>query len=224
MHIPLWTSKRLTTCQLQCLKPNQCFARTRLQSVQSIILQPLDYSRGWTSCNRGKLQQALHKKLEKQLEQQSQSISKPALAVPNPTTFWEQMPAYYSSSRRWKFNDEMTRMYDGLPLNWTMMHPSSTTWNQTHAWNQPLDKYIPWIACQTLSSKPVLLSYSMWNSWQHSDPMAATLTRQPTAMTRASTLYPDTTNQQKVKSQTNSTDWSYKHHCILISDSQPPAL
>ena len=118
----------------------------------------------------------------------------------------------------------MTWMYDGSPLNWTMMHPSSTTWNWTYAWNQPLDKYIPWIACQTLSSKPVLLSHAMWNSLQHSDPMVATLIRQPKAMTRDSTPYPDTFNQQKGKSPTNSTDRSYKHCCILISDSQPPAL
>jgi len=115
-------------------------------------------------------------------------------------------------------------MYDASPLIWTMMHPSSTTWNRTYAWNQPLDKYIPWIACQTLSSKPVLLSYTMWNSRQHSDPMAATSTRQPIAMTRDPTPYPDTTNQQKGTAQTNSADRFHKHCCILISNSQPPAL
>jgi len=104
------------------------------------------------------------------------------------------------------------------------MHPSSTTWNWTYTWNQPLDMYMPWIACQTLFSKPVLLSNAMWNSWQHPDLRVANSTRQPKATTRASTPHPDTTSQKKGKPQTNSTDRLYKHCRILVSDGQSPAL
>jgi len=116
------------------------------------------------SCEGGKFQQTFYPKIEKQLERQCRSISRPTIAVPNSTILWEQMRAYYSSSPKWKFNDKPTRMNGESPLIWTMMHPSSTTWNRTYAWNRPLDEYTPWIACQILASKPVLLSYAMWNS------------------------------------------------------------
>jgi len=44
-----------------------------------------------------------------------------------------------------------------------MVHLSSATWQATYAWNRPLDEYIPHTACQTLCSKPVLISYALWN-------------------------------------------------------------
>ncbi len=118
-----------------------------------------------TTLEGEKLQQTFHQKTETPPQQQHQPIPHPDFQpTPDSTTLWEQMREYHSSSHKWQFNNKQIRTDDGSPLIWTMVHPTSATWNRTYAWNQPLDEYTPWIACQTLPSKPVLLSYAMWTS------------------------------------------------------------
>jgi len=133
----------------------------------------MDYAGGGTPAN-------LSTKTEKQPQQPCQHIPHPNhLPAPDRTMLWVQMQEYHSSSHKWHFNNEQPRMDNGSPLIWTMVHTSSATWNWMYAWNQPLDKYIPWIACQTLPSKLVLLSYAMWTSWLPSDLSADTPIRKP---------------------------------------------
>jgi len=107
----------------------------------TVLIPPFTPLLHRTSRKGGKFQQTSNQKTEKQPERQCRSIARATIALPNSTILWEQMRAYYSSSPKWKFKDEPTRMVmdDESPLTWTMMHPSSTTWNQTYAWNWPLD-------------------------------------------------------------------------------------
>jgi len=57
-----------------------------------------------------------------------------------------------------------------------MLHLSENSWNQTYAWHWPLDEYMPWTACQILPTKPILISFALWNTQRQSNLLTATVT------------------------------------------------
>jgi len=176
----------------------------------------------WTTLEEEKLQHTGHKKTEKQLQQPCQRIPHPNhLPAPDRTTLWAQMREYHSSSRKWHFNNEQSRTDDGSPLIWTMVHTSSAAWNWTYAWNRPLDEYIPWIACQTLPAKPVLLSYAMWTSRPPADLSADTPIRMPPSTTALTQPVQQKRLQSTQRTQRPPHDFSHPSNLAGNSMNQP---
>jgi len=137
--------------------------------------KPKQYS---TLLEEDNLQPSLNQNKEKQLEQQGHSTSHPDFMVASDSMLlWIKMQDHYASTLKWKLNNEPTTPEHGSPLIWTMLHPSADTWNQTYTWYQPLDEYMPWTACQILSTKPILISCAMWNMQRQLDLATATVTK-----------------------------------------------
>jgi len=104
-----------------------------------------------------------------------------------PAILWMRMQEYYASSCKWKFNNESTTTDNGSTLIWTMLHLSVNTWNWTYAWHQLLDEYTAWTPCQILSWNQYSFPMPCGLLATEPDLMAATMTRNSTAMTRART-------------------------------------
>jgi len=83
--------------------------------------------------------------------------------IPDTTTFKEKTCNLLSPSMECALACEQAARFCGSPLLWTMVHPSSSTWQAMYAWNRPLDEYIPHTVCQIFHSKPVFISYALWN-------------------------------------------------------------
>jgi len=175
----------------------------------------------------------------------------PNLAAAADMILWASMRDYYLCSSKWRFEEEQTGMDSGSPLTWTMVHPISKTRTQTYAWNRPLDEYMPLTACHLWPSKPVLISYAMWNTRRHesTDTMASKsklMKRSPSPRAKyqqpqqiqpspyQGNIQPDSQGEFSLESPIGSTiskqrglpsagpDRSSYNRCICVSDSRLP--